>query len=45
MHVMSKFEIMQHGKLQEETDKIKNKHSERYIYKIKEKLWQGISYE
>jgi len=45
MHVMSKFEIMQHGKLQEETNRVKDKNIERYIYKIREKIWQGVSYE
>ncbi len=44
LHIMNKFEIFQNNKQNEETNKIFEKNNEWFWYRVKEKLWQGLSY-
>ncbi|MDD3302688.1 MAG: ABC transporter ATP-binding protein [Candidatus Gracilibacteria bacterium] len=45
LHIMNKFEIFQNNKQDEEIDRIFEKNNEWYYYKIREKIWQGFSYD
>ncbi len=45
LHIMNKFEIFQNNKQEKEIKKIYSKRKEWYNYKIREKIWQGFSYD
>ncbi|MDD5770361.1 MAG: ABC transporter ATP-binding protein [Candidatus Gracilibacteria bacterium] len=45
LHIMNKFEIYQNNKQEVEIKKIFDKNNEWYPYKIREKVWQGFSYD
>lgn len=45
LHIMSKFEIFQNNKQEEEINRVDEKINEWYKYKIKEKIWQWFSYD
>lgn len=45
LHIMNKFEIFQNNKQEEETNKIFVENDKWFKYKIREKIWQWLSYD